>query len=173
MAAAQAGQRRPGADQLSDAAPPHDAVRDVRDQVPREAADLRRAAVDPPSTANINEYSARYSILDNEFYLPAPEHLAAQATSNRQGRGAVLRGRRRRGMSSICCAKTPNAPMRGYAQLLNEDAAASRSIRPAGSGARTRADELVAQFLYAVVLEDRPAQSDAFPRVARRSACAI
>ena len=41
-------------------------------------------------TANVNEYSARYSILDNEFYLPAPEHLAAQSVSNRQGRGEVL-----------------------------------------------------------------------------------
>ena len=46
-------------------------------------------------TANVNEYSARYSILDNEFYIPAPEHLAAQATTNRQGRGDVHRGRRR------------------------------------------------------------------------------
>jgi thymidylate synthase (FAD) len=44
-------------------------------------------------TANVNEYSARYSILDKEFYLPAPEHLAAQSESNRQGRGAVLQGR--------------------------------------------------------------------------------
>ena len=43
-------------------------------------------------TASINEYSARYSILDREFYLPAPEHLAAQSTVNRQGRGAVLQG---------------------------------------------------------------------------------
>jgi len=42
--------------------------------------------------ASINEISARYSILDNEFYLPAPEHLAAQSTDNRQGRGAVLAG---------------------------------------------------------------------------------
>lgn len=42
--------------------------------------------------ANVNEYSARYSILDREFYLPAPEHLAAQSSSNRQGRGAVLNG---------------------------------------------------------------------------------
>src|SRR5438034_9434386 len=41
-------------------------------------------------TANVNEYSARYSILDKEFYIPDPEHLAAQATTNRQGRGAVL-----------------------------------------------------------------------------------
>ena len=43
-------------------------------------------------TANVNEYSARYSILDKEFYLPAPQHLAAQSQSNRQGRGDVLEG---------------------------------------------------------------------------------
>ena len=41
-------------------------------------------------TANVNEYSARYSILDREFYLPAPEHLGAQSESNRQGRGETL-----------------------------------------------------------------------------------
>ena len=41
-------------------------------------------------TANVNEYSARYSILDREFYLPVPGNLAAQSPSNRQGRGAVL-----------------------------------------------------------------------------------
>lgn len=43
-------------------------------------------------TANVNEYSGRYSILDREFYIPAPEHLAAQSEANRQGRGAVLEG---------------------------------------------------------------------------------
>ena len=43
-------------------------------------------------TANVNEYSARYSILDREFYIPAPEHLAAQSTVNNQGLGAVLEG---------------------------------------------------------------------------------
>jgi len=43
-------------------------------------------------TANVNEYSARYSILDKEFYLPASEHLAAQSQNNRQGRGNVLEG---------------------------------------------------------------------------------
>ncbi len=41
-------------------------------------------------TANVNEYSARYSILDREFYLPATEQLAEQSASNRQGRDAVL-----------------------------------------------------------------------------------
>jgi thymidylate synthase (FAD) len=43
-------------------------------------------------TANVNEYSARYSVLDREFYIPAPEQLAAQSLSNRQGRGDVLSG---------------------------------------------------------------------------------
>lgn len=43
-------------------------------------------------TANVNEYSARYSILDREFYIPAPDALAAQSTVNNQGRGAVLQG---------------------------------------------------------------------------------
>lgn len=43
-------------------------------------------------TANVNEYSARYSILDREFYIPAPEALAAQSTVNNQGRGQVLEG---------------------------------------------------------------------------------
>jgi thymidylate synthase (FAD) len=43
-------------------------------------------------TANVNEYSARYSILDREFYIPAPAQLAAQSAVNRQGRGDVLEG---------------------------------------------------------------------------------
>ncbi len=41
-------------------------------------------------TANVNEYSARYSILDKEFYIPEPSNLAAQSKINNQGRGQVL-----------------------------------------------------------------------------------
>ena len=41
-------------------------------------------------TANVNEYSARYSILDKEFYIPRPEHMSAQSTINKQGRGDNL-----------------------------------------------------------------------------------
>ena len=44
-------------------------------------------------TANVNEYSARYSILDKEFYLPAKENLAAQSKNNRQGRGNLINGK--------------------------------------------------------------------------------
>ncbi len=43
-------------------------------------------------TANVNEYSARYSILDREFYIPDPSQLAAQSSVNNQGRGEVLSG---------------------------------------------------------------------------------
>ena len=43
-------------------------------------------------TANVNEYSARYSILDNEFYIPKSENLASQSSSNNQGRGDILEG---------------------------------------------------------------------------------
>ncbi len=43
-------------------------------------------------TANVNEYSARYSILDREFYIPEPSQLAAQSTVNNQGRGDTLQG---------------------------------------------------------------------------------
>ena len=41
-------------------------------------------------TANVNEYSARYSILDKEFYIPSAENLAAQSAINNQGRGDAL-----------------------------------------------------------------------------------
>jgi thymidylate synthase (FAD) len=41
-------------------------------------------------TANVNEYSARYSVLEDEFYLPAAEHLAGQSSANRQGRDRPL-----------------------------------------------------------------------------------
>ena len=41
-------------------------------------------------TANVNEYSARYSILDKEFYIPKPQHMSSQSTTNKQGRGGDL-----------------------------------------------------------------------------------
>ena len=41
-------------------------------------------------TANVNEYSARYSILDKEFYIPKPQHMSSQSTTNKQGRGGNL-----------------------------------------------------------------------------------
>lgn len=37
-------------------------------------------------TASVNEYSARYSILGNEFYLPEPQNIAPQSSTNKQCR---------------------------------------------------------------------------------------
>jgi thymidylate synthase (FAD) len=74
-------------------------------------------------TANINEYSARYSILDKEFYLPAAEHMAAQAATNRQGRGAVLEGRAAQRVLDLLRAEAERA-YAGYTELLNGDQAA-------------------------------------------------
>ena len=37
-------------------------------------------------TANVNEYSARYSILDKEFYVPKVQHMSRQSITNKQGR---------------------------------------------------------------------------------------
>src|ERR1700720_3952987 len=75
-------------------------------------------------TANVNEYSARYSILDKEFYIPDPEHLAVQATTNRQGRGAVLEGEAGQRVLALLRRDAENA-YAGYAELLNEDASGS------------------------------------------------
>ena len=71
-------------------------------------------------TANVNEYSARYSILDNEFYLPAPGHLAAQAQTNRQGRGDLVEGAAARRVLDLLREDADRA-YAGYAELLNED----------------------------------------------------
>src|ERR1700741_1030500 len=71
-------------------------------------------------TANVNEYSARYSVLDDEFYVPAPEHLAAQSQINKQGRDDVLPpGEATKVLAAI---KDEGARAYGlYAHLLNED----------------------------------------------------
>src|SRR5580658_2807654 len=71
-------------------------------------------------TANVNEYSARYSILDNEFYLPAPDQLAAQSVSNRQGRGDIVTGAEASRVLALLREDAERA-YRGYVELLNED----------------------------------------------------
>ncbi len=76
-------------------------------------------------TANVNEISARYSILDKEFYLPAPEHLAVQSTDNRQGRGAVLSGEAAADVLELLRGDAERT-YSTYAHLLNEDEDPSR-----------------------------------------------
>ena len=71
-------------------------------------------------TANVNEYSARYSILDREFYLPAPEYLAAQSAVNRQGRGTVLSGDDAARVLDLLRADATRS-YDHYVEMLNED----------------------------------------------------
>jgi len=72
-------------------------------------------------TANVNEYSGRYSILDKEFYIPSPEHLGAQATSNRQGRGDLLSPDQCTYVMNLL-RKDAEQVYSHYEELLNEDA---------------------------------------------------
>jgi thymidylate synthase (FAD) len=72
-------------------------------------------------TANVNEYSARYSILDREFYIPAPEQLAAQSVSNRQGRGEVLEGEEAARVLQLLRDDAAQCYAH-YEEMLNEDA---------------------------------------------------
>jgi thymidylate synthase (FAD) len=71
-------------------------------------------------TANVNEYSARYSVLDKEYYIPAPEQLAAQSQSNRQGRGDVLEGDEAKRVLDMLRADAEQT-YDHYAEMLNED----------------------------------------------------
>jgi thymidylate synthase (FAD) len=71
-------------------------------------------------TANVNEYSARYSILDREFYVPVPAQLAKQSRTNRQGRGDVLEGSQAEAALSTIESLSTDA-YAAYTQLLNED----------------------------------------------------
>lgn len=41
-------------------------------------------------TANINEYSARYSVAKDEFYIPKSDVISTQSTNNKQGRGESI-----------------------------------------------------------------------------------
>ena len=70
-------------------------------------------------TANVNEYSARYSILDKEFYLPDSEHLAAQSQINRQGRGDVLKGDQAKQVLDLLKSDAERT-YKNYEEMLNE-----------------------------------------------------
>src|SRR5205085_1703569 len=83
-------------------------------------------------TANVNEYSARYSILDEEFYLPTPEHLAAQSASNRQGRGSTIQWAEAQRALTLLRTDAERA-YGGYLELLNQDETGA-TIDPAREG---------------------------------------
>ena len=71
-------------------------------------------------TANVNEYSARYSVLDREFYIPDQVNLATQSQSNRQGRGEVLEGKEAVAVLDLLRDDAENN-YNHYVEMLNED----------------------------------------------------
>lgn len=72
-------------------------------------------------TANVNEYSARYSILDKEFYIPSTEHLASQSSINKQGRGETLSSEYSQKVRDLL-RQDAELCYSHYEELLNEDA---------------------------------------------------
>ncbi|MEJ0009118.1 MAG: FAD-dependent thymidylate synthase [Alphaproteobacteria bacterium] len=73
-------------------------------------------------TANVNEYSARYSILDKEFYVPSPEHLNPQSKVNNQGRSEqVLSGPEAQRVLDIIRGDSEQVYAH-YEELMNADA---------------------------------------------------
>ena len=76
--------------------------------------------------ANVNEYSARYSVLDREFYLPPDGRMAIQSQWNRQGRREPRHGDRPQ-LFSLEAASTSNPESRGEI-LSAEEAKSSREV---------------------------------------------
>jgi len=58
--------------------------------------------------------------MDNEFYVPAPDALAAQSASNRQGRGDLLAGDEAASVLALLQADS-RRQYDHYAELLNEN----------------------------------------------------
>lgn len=82
--------------------------------------------------ANLNEISGRYSILDNEFYLPVPEQLGTQSRSNRQGRGETITGPESLRVLEIL-REDAERSYSHYEEMLNENIAGD-TLDPARSG---------------------------------------
>ena len=69
-------------------------------------------------TASINEYSARYSILDNEYYLPEEENMLPQSNINKQGRGDFLENwEKQNGIALI--KESSEKSFENYFEMLN------------------------------------------------------
>jgi len=76
-------------------------------------------------TASVNEYSARYSVLDREFYVPSAEHLAAQSLENRQGRSDALSSNEAEKVMQLLRDDAASA-YDHYLHMLNENPDGSR-----------------------------------------------
>lgn len=84
-------------------------------------------------TASVNEVSARYSILPNEFYIPSEDDLAIQSINNKQGRGETLSPQQAREVMNLLRDDGERA-YTFYKDLLNEDLQTEEKIDPQRPG---------------------------------------
>lgn len=72
-------------------------------------------------TGSFNEYSARYSILGNEFYTPNIENLTAQSKSNKQGRSNETLPKHSAERALSFLTQDAERCYANYLTMLNED----------------------------------------------------
>lgn len=77
-------------------------------------------------TASVNEYSARYSIMEDEFYIPKAENLSAQSKVNHQGRdeNKILNSQEQKMVLEILKKDSQNA-YKNYLEMINQDSSGS------------------------------------------------
>ena len=104
-------------------------------------------------TANVNEYSARYSVLDKEFYIPDKQHLAAQSDINRQGRGSLINGKQADEILNLL-KEDSERNYNNYEKMLNQKFDGT-IIDEKRISKRTRKNESYFKCIYTMVLENR------------------
>ena len=72
-------------------------------------------------TANVNEYSGRYSVLDKEFYIPRPENISPQSIVNHQGRSDNLLSKEQSDRVLSILKQDAEQCYAHYQEMLNED----------------------------------------------------
>ena len=78
-------------------------------------------------TANVNEVSARYSILPNEFYIPSQDNISIQAENNKQGRSQNLKPELAQQVKEKLIQSAQNGYL-VYEQLLSEEYNLAREL---------------------------------------------
>src|SRR5258706_4904904 len=74
-------------------------------------------------TANVNEYSGRYSLMPMLFYMPEPENLQKQSKRNNQGRSTETVDRARYDQAVARLTQARDAARGAYEWMTGEDIA--------------------------------------------------
>ncbi|MDX1924786.1 MAG: FAD-dependent thymidylate synthase [Rickettsiaceae bacterium] len=72
-------------------------------------------------TASVNEYSARYSIMGKDFYIPELSNLTPQSTTNKQGRSDDVLSAEEAGRVLSILREDASNCYRDYVEMMNED----------------------------------------------------